>query len=185
MSDQSTNEPQLTEHAYDGIEEYDNPLPNWWLATFFVTIIFAALYYIHYTVGGGLTQAQELERDLQSLPKVAAQDFNEADLEKLMAAGGIVEKGKAVYAGKCAACHGPDGQGLIGPNLTDKFWLHGHGKRADLMKVISEGVPDKGMPTWSTMISSDEILQVASFVHSLQGTKPANPKPPQGEEVRD
>lgn len=95
MTDQNTNEPQLTEHAYDGIEEYDNPLPNWWLATFFVTIIFAALYYVHYTVGGGMTQAQELERDLQSLPKVAAQDFNESDLEKLMAAGGIVEKRKS------------------------------------------------------------------------------------------
>jgi cytochrome c oxidase cbb3-type subunit 3 len=146
-------------------------------------MIFGFMYYIHYTFGGAPTQVQELEVALQNLPKVTMASWSESDLEAKMSAGGSLENGRAVFAGKCAACHGPDGGGLIGPNLTDQFWLHGKGTRADIVKVISEGVLEKGMPSWSTMISEADILSVAGFVYSIRGTKPANPKAPQGQEV--
>jgi len=182
--DDKNQQIQDTGHEYDGIREYDNPLPNWWLVTLFATIIFAFIYYIHYTFGGGLTQAQELEIAMQALPKVTMASWSESDLETKMAAGGAVENGHAVFSAKCAACHGPDGGGLIGPNLTDKFWLHGKGTRADIVKVISEGVLEKGMPSWSTMISEGDILNVAGYVYSIRGSKPTNPKEPQGQEVQ-
>jgi cytochrome c oxidase cbb3-type subunit 3 len=191
--DQDSNKPSASEngdvpvtgHAYDGIEEFDNPLPNWWLVTLFATIIFAFIYYLHYTVGGAPTQLQELEADMKALPQVAKAQWNEADVTQKMNALSSLAKGKEIFQGRCASCHGPEGQGLIGPNLTDKFWIHGHGTRADLMQIISEGVLDKGMPAWATMISEDEVLNVAAFVHSLRATHPSNPKPPQGEEVHD
>ena len=185
MENDSNQNGELMDHQYDGIQEYDNPLPNWWLVTLFATIIFAFVYYIHYTFGGGLTQAQELEIEMNALPKVSMAQWKETDLQDQMAVAGIVDGGKEIFAGKCASCHGPEGQGLIGPNLTDKAWLHGKGSRADLMKVISEGVLEKGMPAWGTMISDKDVLKVAAYVHSLKGTNPSNPKPPQGTEVSE
>ena len=185
MSEEQTETPQLTDHVYDGIEEYDNPLPNWWMVTFIATAIFAFIYYIHYTFGGGPTLADELAAEMKALPQVATASWNDSDVEKKMAALGGGDLGKAVFAGKCASCHGPDGQGLIGPNLTDKVWIHGKGQRADLMQVISEGVLDKGMPAWGSMISEADVLNVAAYVYSLRGSKPANPKAPQGQEVTE
>jgi cytochrome c oxidase cbb3-type subunit III len=185
MSENNQNEPRLTDHQYDGIQEYDNPLPNWWMVTFIGTIIFSFMYYIHYTFGGGPTLADELVVEMKSLPQVSISNYDDGDLEKKMAALGGVENGRQVYSSKCASCHGPDGQGLIGPNLTDQFWIHGKGGRADLMKVISEGVLEKGMPAWGSMISETDVLNVAAFVFSLRGSKPSNPKPPQGQEVKN
>lgn len=182
-NDTPSNE-ELTGHEYDGIQEFDNPLPNWWLVTFFGTIIFGFIYFIHYEFGGAATQAQELQADMKALPKTNTEDWDEGDLQTRMAAIGKLDRGEQVFAGKCAACHAPDGGGLIGPNLTDRFWLHGKGTRTDLMRVISQGVPDKGMPAWNSMISPDEVFHVAAFVYSLKDKQPANPKPPQGEEVK-
>lgn len=174
---------ELLDHDYDGIQEYDNPLPNWWLMTFFGTIIFGFIYFLHYTFGGGFTQDMELQAAMAELPKAVEMELSEEELAGKMTADTIAS-GKAVYASKCAACHGPEGQGLIGPNLTDKFWLHGQGDRKSLVKVIAKGVTEKGMPAWTGMISDDEIVQVAGFVHSIKDTKPANPKEPQGVEVQ-
>ena len=93
--------------------------------------------------------------------------------------------GKAVFGSKCSACHGVEAQGLIGPNLTDKFWLHGKGHRADLMQIITKGVTDKGMPAWGDMIPEKDIVAVAGFIYSLRGSQPPNPKAPQGEEITE
>ncbi len=177
-------DPELLDHDYDGIQEYDNPLPNWWLMTFFGTIIFAFIYYVHYTFGGGPNLREELEVAMKDLPKASEKVFSDEELKGKMDNPEIIAKGKAVFAGKCAACHGAEGQGIIGPNLTDNFWLHG-GHRADIVKTITKGVTEKGMPSWEGMISDDEIIQVAGFVYSLKGTHPANPKAPQGEEVKE
>jgi cytochrome c oxidase cbb3-type subunit III len=184
MSENNPNEPKLTGHLYDGIQEYDNPLPNWWMVTFIGTMIFSFIYYIHYTFGGGPTLAEELVVEMKALPQVATSTFNNSELEQKMAALGGADGGRQVYSSKCASCHGPDGQGLIGPNLADRFWIHGQGTRADLMRVISDGVLDKGMPAWGTMISESDILSVAAYVYSIRGSQPANPKPPQGREVK-
>lgn len=178
------HEAELLDHDYDGIQEYDNPLPNWWLTTFFGTIIFAFIYYLHYTFGGGPTLTQELETAMKDMPKATEKVWDEGDLQSKMTPEAVA-KGKAVFAAKCAACHGPEGQGVIGPNLTDKFWIHGKGHRSDIIQTITKGVTEKGMPSWSGMISDDEIMQVAGFVYFLRNTHPANPKAPQGEEAKE
>ncbi len=182
MSQDNRETNEVMDHNYDGIEEYDNPLPNWWLVTFFGTIIFGFIYYVHYTFGGGMTLAQELEVVMKSLPKAVEQAWNEDDLKSKMGGPEVLAKGQAVFTSKCAACHGAHGEGVIGPNLTDKFWIHG-GQRADVMKVLVKGVTEKGMPAWVGMISDDEILHVAGFVYSLR-EKPVAGKAPQGEELK-
>jgi cytochrome c oxidase cbb3-type subunit 3 len=180
----SNEEVEILDHEYDGIQEYDNPLPNWWLVSFFGTIIFAFLYYLHYSFGGGPTLTQELEVAMKDLPKAEEQVWGEDELKAKMDSPDLIAKGKAVFAGKCAACHGNEGQGVIGPNLTDKFWLHG-GHRADILRTINKGVTEKGMPSWAGMLNDDEMMQVAGFVYSLRQTHPANGKAPQGEEVKE
>lgn len=170
-------------HEYDGIEEHDNPLPLWWLITFFGTIIFSFIYYIHYTSGTGMTLAQELEADMKNLPQVADKAWTDEELESLFNSKENQNLGLALYTTKCSACHGAEGQGTIGPNLTDKFWINGKGHRNEILNVIREGIVEKGMPAWEEVLSEDETIQVSAYVYSLKGTKPANPKAPQGQEA--
>ncbi len=182
----------LTNHEYDGIQEYDNPLPNWWLITFLATIIFSFIYWIHYEFGGAPTQLENLKADLamietqskQSKPTLAITPVEtEEDLKKLLSETKHVSQGRDVYQAKCSACHGQELQGTIGPNLVDEYWLHGKGNLSDIIAVVRKGVLDKGMPAWETMLKEEEIKYVVAFISSLEGTKPANSKPPQGEKV--
>lgn len=169
-------------HEYDGIKELDNPLPGWWLATFYGTIIFAFLYYVHYTFNDGTTLAKELENSMnaiQAAKGAATVSLSEEELSKKFSPE-TVTQGRAVYVAKCLACHAENGGGLIGPNLTDNAWIHGTGQRADIYKVVSEGVADKGMPAWGEMLKSDEVVSVVSYVYSLKGTNVPGGKPPQG-----
>lgn len=180
---------KLTDHDYDGIREYDNPLPTWWLWTFFLTIIFGFLYFIHYQLGGGPTLREELEVAMQNLEKASAQHApavteTEELLTDAMKDPKVVELGAATFASKCVACHGSHLEGVIGPNLTDNFWLHGKGTRMDIVGIIRKGVPDKGMPPWGTMLSKDEVYSLAAFIISKKGSNPPNAKAPQGDEVK-
>jgi cytochrome c oxidase cbb3-type subunit 3 len=191
MSDDIKNQinDPLTDHEYDGIQEYDNPLPTWWLWTFFLTIIFAFLYYIHYEIGGGQTLQQELAVAMQNLETAAAQHApavteTEELLTEEMKNPKLAELGAAAFGSKCAACHGPQLGGLIGPNLTDNFWLHGKGTRMDIVGVIRKGVPEKGMPPWENMLSKDEVYGLTAYILSKKGSNPPNPKAPQGEEIK-
>lgn len=182
MSSDNNSDNAPKHHVYDDIVEHDNPLPNWWLTTFFGTIIFAFIYYVHYTFGGGPTLQEELVEKMKSLPQQVASNYDESDLEKKFAAFAGGTEGAQIYTAKCAACHGQKAEGLIGPNLTDKFWIHGKGGRADIMRVVAEGVLDKGMPSWSASLKEEEILKVASFVYDLKNN-PVKGKEPQGTEV--
>jgi cytochrome c oxidase cbb3-type subunit III len=182
------NDP-LTDHEYDGIQEYDNPLPTWWLWTFFLTIIFAFLYLIHYESGSGPTLKEELAVAMKNLEQAAAQHApavteTEDLLAEQMKNPKMLELGATTFANKCAACHAPQLGGLIGPNLTDNFWLHGKGTRMDIVGIIRKGVPDKGMPPWETMLSKDEVYGLAAYIISKKGSNPPNAKAPQGEEVK-
>jgi len=177
------DEVRILNHNYDNIQEYDNPLPGWWLVTFFATIIFSFNYFIHYTWGGGQTQTQELAQHLDSLPKSQQKSWQEQDLIAQLTAEEVKMNGKMVYSAKCSSCHGQEGQGMIGPNLTDRFWIHGQGLRKDIIEVIAKGVVEKGMPAWDGMISENELLAVTGYVYSLQGQNPPNPKEPQGQEI--
>ncbi len=179
----------LLDHEYDGIREQDNPLPRWWLATFYITIVFGAFYYAYYEIGTGPTVAQELQRE-QALEEIARLSTPRSALpsdEDVMSAtrdGALMASGKTVFAGRCASCHGLEGGGGIGPNLTDHFWIHG-GKPGQIAVTVARGVLDKGMPAWEALLKPEETLAVTAFVVSLKGKNVAGAnKGPQGVEEK-
>lgn len=178
-------------HEYDGIIEHDNPLPTWWLWTFFLTIIFSFIYYIHYTFTPGITLNDELNSAMVELEKTQATAAAVAPMETEESLKEIFEKpemlamGAVQFTAKCLACHGAEMQGLIGPDLTDKFWIHGQGTRVDIVKVIREGIPDKGMPPWGPVMKRDEIYAVTAYILSKRGSQPAGSKGPQGDAHED
>lgn len=178
---------KLTDHEYDGIKEYDNPLPRWWLLTFYMTIVFAVIYYGYFEMGSGNSIAKEYEiakAELDKAAPAAAPAMDANALAEKTKNPAVIAAGKEVFAAKCAACHAPDGGGLVGPNLTDNYWIHGDGSATAVSKVIREGVPEKGMLAWQTLLKEDELVAVTAFVVSLKGSKPANPKAPQGNEIK-
>lgn len=185
---------ELLNHNYDGIEEFDNALPTWWRALFWLTIIFGIIYVIYFHYGPGQFTSQQLEErmaEVQALrPKQAAPvkgsdaanvaaDLN-SQLLALTKDSAALAKGKVHYDTKCAACHLPQGQGLVGPNLTDDYWIHG-GKISDLHKVVVEGVVEKGMIAWGNVMPPQEVNEVVAYIWTLHGTNPAGAKEPQGE----
>lgn len=182
---------EVLDHEYDGIQELDNPLPSWWLATFYGAIIFSVLYVSYYLFGPGLTLEQELAADMGRLKTIeeANRKNRPALTEEQLAAAFADQKnhelGGQIFAAKCAACHGNTGEGQIGPNLTDNFWIHGDSRPVSLIKIISEGVPEKGMPPWASLLAPEEVVAVASHVKSIIGTHPKNPKAAQGTEIKE
>lgn len=185
MSDNNSKYDQpIAGHDYDGIQEFDNPLPMWWLWTFLGTIIFAFIYYVHYELGGGPSLKQELDADLAVIetlkktgPVVTAEDLAiyVQDKTKITAGGSI-------YIEKCASCHGKSGEGLIGPNLTDNFWINGAGTPEDILGIIQKGVLEKGMPPWKDTLKAAEIFSIVAYVVSIRGSEVINAKPPEGKE---
>lgn len=174
-------------HEYDGIQELDHPLPAWWLMTFLGTIIFGFIYWIHYESGTGMTQRAELKADLARIEQLRVNQPQSLDsdeeLKQLLASGGALEEGKAAYVSKCASCHGNELQGLIGPNLTDDYWLHGKGSLSGVAGVIRKGVLEKGMPAWDQILKDSEVKGLVVYIASHKGSNPPNPKGPQGEKV--
>lgn len=170
-------------HEYDGIQEFDNPLPNWWLGILFGTMLFAVVYFYYYTVGGGPTPLQEMQAQVEELQaqKKTGPSYTE---ETLLAAftDSAKAKGSQAFAAKCAPCHAPTGGGLIGPNLTDKHWLNGTGTAMDIYKIIAEGVPAKGMPPWAEQVTPEELVGLTAFVFAMKGTNVSGGKPAQGNE---
>ncbi|HLT46147.1 MAG TPA: cbb3-type cytochrome c oxidase N-terminal domain-containing protein [Rubricoccaceae bacterium] len=183
--------PIMAGHKYDGIREYDNPMPGWWSWTFVATIVFAVVYGLGLHAFGWIDTYEddlaEAQAELARIREVYASTgpafkTDPGALRAYAADPAYVQAGAAVFATTCAACHGDAGQGLIGPNLTDAYWLHGNAPE-DVYRVISDGVPANGMPAWDGMLSEEEQAQAMAFVLSLQGTDPPNPKEPQGELV--
>ncbi|MBE7480791.1 MAG: c-type cytochrome [Polyangiaceae bacterium] len=180
-----SDEEMLMDHEYDGIQEYDNPLPRWWVWIFWGSTVWAAVYYVVYHVTGSVpgviaSYDAEVKAAGASAPKAVTQ--TEDSLGKAMNDATTVAAGKAVYALRCAACHADKGQGLVGPNLTDKHWVHGEGKLLDIHKVVSEGVAAKGMPAWEKQLTPAELTQVVAYVGTLRG-KMETGKAPEGKEV--
>ncbi len=178
----------LADHEYDGIQELDNGAPFWWQLFFYLSIAFAVLYYVYYEWGTGESSDSRLRQEMAEVLRLQSKNASVApddqEFEKLAGLAATRDAGKKTYATNCASCHAADGGGLIGPNLTDRFWIHGKGSYGDLYKVISGGVADKGMPGWKGLLSKDDLLGVVAHVKSLQGTSPAVAKAPQGEEAR-
>jgi cytochrome c oxidase cbb3-type subunit III len=178
----------VLDHNYDGIQELDNPLPMWWLWTFFGTIIFAFIYWIHYELGAGpstntalMNQLEQIEQ-LRKLEDRKAPQKSATDLSALVNNPEFISKGSKMFQMNCANCHGVSGQGGIGPNLTDKYWLHGEGDITSVINIIRGGVLDKGMPAWEALFKAEEIEALGAFVMSIKNSNPPNAKALQGDE---
>ena len=181
----------LIEHDYDGIQELDNPTPAWFMYLFYVTIAFGIGYLLIYHVFGvGQLQDAEYRTEMAIAAKekaaFLAKSANKVDENtvKLTTDASVLAAGKSIFQERCAACHGNNGQGMVGPNLTDDYWLHGN-KISDVFKTIEYGVQSKGMPTWESQLTPKQISDVANYVKSLHGSNPANPKEPQGTKMAD
>lgn len=187
---QSNENDKLMDHDYDGIQELDNPLPGWWLMTFYLSIIFAIGYVMFYYVFGGPNSDQELAASMEKIElrraAVAVTGGDEKDESVLVALTSDptkIEAGQKEFLVKCMACHGNQGQGLIGPNLTDEYWIHGDGSITNIIAMVNTGVPEKGMPPWKDLIQPDMIENVALYIYSIKGTNPPGAKPPQGNKI--
>jgi cytochrome c oxidase cbb3-type subunit 3 len=178
----------MLDHNYDGIRELDNQLPPWWKWGFYFTIAFAVVYLLSYHVAGtGKLSLAEYQDEMQTAKlELEARMKNSAgfitfDNVTKLSDPQEIAGGKQVFEKLCVACHGNEGQGNVGPNLTDVYWLNGGGIK-NIFHTITEGVPAKGMISWKSQLSPKQIQQVASYILTLQGTHPAGAKEPQGEQ---
>jgi cytochrome c oxidase cbb3-type subunit 3 len=187
MANSTPDDERLLQHNYDGIQEFDNPLPRWWVWIFWATIVFSLLYWID--VGGflrGPGRIPDYERTMAEAAKKfpAAVGADASILAALAKDPAALALGKSVFGTNCAVCHRPDAGGNIGPNLTDDYWLHG-GTITEINHTINTGVLDKGMPNWGKMLSPQQVNAVTVYVASLHGSNPPNPKAPQGVKVEE
>ncbi|HLP13585.1 MAG TPA: cbb3-type cytochrome c oxidase N-terminal domain-containing protein [Flavobacteriales bacterium] len=177
----------MLDHEYDGIRELDNNLPPWWKYGFYVTIIWSGIYLVYYHVTKtGKLQAEEYntemkvaKAELEEYRKKAANLVDENNATTLTDEASLSE-GKNIYSGNCATCHGKLGEGGVGPNLTDDYWLHG-GDVKDIFATIKYGYPEKGMKSWQQDLGARQIHMVSSYIKSICGTNPPNGKAKQGD----
>lgn len=177
----------MLDHNYDGIRELDNNLPPWWKYGFYLTIVFSVIYLAHFhMINTGKLQNAEYEDQLQEAKiqqeeyKKKAANLIDENNATLLTDEVSLGSGKAIFLDNCAACHGRAGEGGVGPNLTDDYWLHGGGIK-DIFKTIKYGWPEKGMKSWQQDLGAKQIHEIASFIKSLRGTTPPNSKEKQGE----
>jgi len=180
---------KLLDHEYDGIQELNNPMPPWWLYGFYFTIVLGVVYMFYFDVLGiGPSQSEEYEAELALAEELykpvedSAPSVSFAELEILSDEASIAV-GKALYSSPknlCTTCHGGQGEGLVGPNLTDDFWIHGCNLES-IMTGIKTGYPTAGMPPYGSGVplTDTELQQLASYIVTLRGSNPPNPKQPE------
>lgn len=161
----------LRDHVFDGIQEFDKKLPNWWLFTLYGAIVFSIGYWFYFHIFEvGASPEERLAREQARAEQWAAVhadiDLSDEGLLALMNDSGIVASGQSAYLTSCAACHGPTGDGGIGPALNDDEWLHG-GAPSEILQVILDGVPARGMPAWGSSLGIRQSAEIAAFVLSL------------------
>lgn len=179
------------DHVYDGIRELDNSLPPWWLYGFYVSILFSAIYIWRYHIVYTAPLSEEEYNIAVNEGEIAKSEYmkkssggstkaiDENSVE-LLADASDISAGKSLYTVNCVTCHGSLGEGGVGPNFTDEYWIHG-GSIKDVFKLIKYGAPEKGMVPWKDNFSPKQIAQIASFIKSLKGTNPPKAKEPQGD----
>lgn len=175
----------LLDHDYDGIRELDSQIPPWFLWLFYVTIFFSVVYLLDYHVFNS-SPLQDAEYNLQveqaKIERAALVNsgaFLNEESVTLLSDAAALDAGKQIFATNCVACHTADGGGLVGPNLTDDYWIHGGGIK-NIFKTIKYGVVAKGMISWQSQLNPKQMQDVSSYIISLHGTTPANPKAPEG-----
>lgn len=176
----------MLDHDFDGIKELDNKIPPWWNALFYGAIVFAFVYMIDYhVIGDGNVGESEYRQEVQAaalqmeLLSKSGKMINEETVAILDDVASLAS-GKEIFMKNCTACHGMNGEGLVGPNFTDEYWIHG-GSIKNIYHTISEGVPSKGMISWKSQLSPNQIQEVGSYILTLKGTNPPNQKAPEGE----
>jgi len=175
----------LLDHCYDGIRELDNRLPPWWLYMFYGTIVFSVFYmWFYHIYGTGNIQEEEYQAEMVQAEmemKLAASRMDENSVS-LLTDESKLKNGEVLYQTNCSPCHGKKGEGGVGPNLTDKYWIHGGDIKA-IFKTVKYGVPAKGMIPWQDQLGPSQIQEVSSFIMTLNGTNPPNQKEKQGDLV--
>lgn len=175
----------LIDHEIDGIRELDSKIPPWFAWLFILTIVFAIYYMLDYHVFSTNKlmydeyNEEVLAASIEKEALIKSGAFVNEETVTLLTDAAALQKGKAIYDANCIACHAPDGGGIVGPNFTDKYWIHGGGIK-NIFKTIKYGVVEKGMISWQTQLNPNQMQEVASYILSLQGTTPANPKQPEG-----
>jgi cytochrome c oxidase cbb3-type subunit 3 len=187
-SESIENEDQLLlAHDYDGIKELDNTLPPWWVYLFYGCIVFALVYLVRFEIMGGDNQETELKNEMAQAKIDVAQymktapDLMDEKTVTLLTDPADLAAGKAIFTTNCVACHRPDAGGQIGPNLTDEQWILGGGIKNVFHTLVNGGRDGKGMISWKATLKPKEMQKVASYVLSLQGSNPVDPKAPEGE----
>jgi cytochrome c oxidase cbb3-type subunit 3 len=180
----------LMDHEYDGIRELDNHMPAWWLWLFYFTIAWGVGYMVYYYMLGGPTQEELYEQEMAAAAEqyglepegdggeTEVSDFSWAFLEDQER----IEEGREIYMSNgnlCYTCHGANGEGIVGPNITDDLWIHGCSAK-EIASSIIEGYPDRGMIAYGSgaRLSDEQVQSLISYIASIQGTEPANAKAP-------
>ncbi len=177
----------LMDHDYDGIKELDNNLPPWWVYLFYACILFAVIYMVRFEIMGAPDQDAELKAEMdQAKIEVAeymktAPDLMDENTVVFLDDPASIDRGKEIFTTNCVACHRADGGGQIGPNLTDDYWVLGGGIKNLFHTIANGGRDGKGMIAWKGTLKPKEIQAVASYVISLRGSDPKDPKAPDGE----
>ncbi|MCB2220347.1 MAG: c-type cytochrome [Bacteroidetes bacterium] len=182
--DTLTNDRLIKDHEYDGIKELDNDLPGWWKWLFYITIAFGIIYLVRMWVldADDLYQEREYQAAMSEAKTASPQQAAEFEI-KVLTDEASLARGKETYDKICQACHLADGGGLVGPNMTDNYWIHGN-TMEDMFQIVANGVIEKGMIPYKDQLSPTQRLEVLSYIIvKLHGTTPANPKAPQGEEM--
>lgn len=174
----------MIDHEFDGISELDNPIPVWFNVIFYSSIIFGIFYLLIYQVfhlapNQDQEYAIEMEKAEIAKQEYLAQAANQVDENSVVFNAALAGSGKTIFMANCVACHGANGEGGIGPNLTDDYWIHG-GDIKDIFKTVKYGVPEKGMVPWEQTLTPGQIAEVSSYVLTLKGTNPPNAKAPEG-----
>lgn len=175
----------MLDHDYDGIKELDNVLPPWWKYLFYVTIVFSVIYILNYHITNvwALSEGEYKEEiklaELQRAELIGSGAFITEKNVTALTDPASLALGSETFKKNCAACHGFKGEGLVGPNMTDEFWINGGGIK-NIFRTVTNGVPEKGMLSWKAQLNPKAIQEVGSYILSLYGTNPPNPKAPQG-----
>lgn len=183
--DTLTNDRLIADHEYDGIKELDNDLPPWWKWLFYITIVFAIVYMVRLWVfeADDLIQESEYQNELAEAASLMPAQPSAAEFEiKLLTDAESIAKGKEVYEKICHVCHLLDGGGLVGPNFTDDYWIHGNTVE-NWFETVTNGVIEKGMIPYKDQLSPTQRLEVLAYIATLHGTTPASPKAPEGNQM--
>jgi len=170
----SAPEAPYTDHEYDGIKEYDNPMPGWWVWAFWATFYFSIGYVMwHHVYMRGTPVEVEWAADMAAAREESARrelgTISEESLQKLSENAAVMTDAQATFTKRCVECHGAKGQGVIGPNLTDDYWIHGKASFMDIYGVVKDGVPAKGMPAWGKKLDPVEVAKLTAYVGTLRG----------------